>query len=245
MGLPSFWAEPRTQVTLGKPARRAYGVRVTPRSVRSGTATRLVRLPAVVASVCALTLTGCLMPGLGINGAQPGAGPFGQYGAQPVRPPQLDIRNRSNVALVDVRLSPSGLSTWGPNLVDGLAVAVGQTLEIHGLAPGRWDIRVVDREGHVKQWRRQHFGGPGTFVVEVTSEGWAAPIEVPIQESAGSDGNEDPAPGEVPLVESAVAPPGVVVPGAAAAPQSAEAWAPPVAPPPPYARPAPELPPFE
>ncbi len=87
----------------------------------------------------------------------------------------LHITNASNEPIFYIYMSPVTQSTWGQDLLGSSVLAVGQTFTISNIAPGGWDLRVVDQSGNSKEWRNQMFDAGGVYTIDVSSSGWSAP----------------------------------------------------------------------
>jgi hypothetical protein len=59
---------------------------------------------------------------------------------------ELQVHNRSDFAITEIRVTSVGSSTWGPNLISGDILAPGETLAI-GVACDRYDALLVDSSG--------------------------------------------------------------------------------------------------
>lgn len=86
----------------------------------------------------------------------------------------LVVQNRSREPIYRVQLSPSASSSWGADQLGADVLQVGQQLTLRGIAPGHWDLRVIDRSGHVKEWRLEAFHAGGTYTADIGPSGWAS-----------------------------------------------------------------------
>lgn len=102
-------------------------------------------------------------------------------GAGPI---QLEVKNLGDVPINNLFLaqsdqvgpeldedSPQGKQVWGVDLLSG-AIATGSRVPVPVEGPGRWDIRVLDRDG-----RYQHISGlkldaGGRYILELNESGW-------------------------------------------------------------------------
>jgi hypothetical protein len=89
-----------------------------------------------------------------------------------VGPSSLQITNSSNEAVYYIHMSPTAQSTWGPDLLGSSVLQIGQTFTISNIAPGQWDLRVVDQSRNYKEWRGAVFEAGGVYNVQVGSGGW-------------------------------------------------------------------------
>lgn len=82
------------------------------------------------------------------------------------------IVNGSNETVYRIYMSPSAQRQWGPDQLGRNVLAVGQSFRLTNISPGRWDIRIEDRSGNWKEFRRQTFRGGRTYTLRVNSRNW-------------------------------------------------------------------------
>jgi hypothetical protein len=58
----------------------------------------------------------------------------------------LRVENRSDFAIVEIRVTSVGSSTWGPNLIEGDVLAPGESLTL-GVDCGFYDALLIDQDG--------------------------------------------------------------------------------------------------
>jgi len=58
----------------------------------------------------------------------------------------LHVRNDSDFAIIDIKVTPVGSTTWGPNLIDGEVLEPGQSLLID-VSCDRYDAMLTDDSG--------------------------------------------------------------------------------------------------
>lgn len=59
---------------------------------------------------------------------------------------QLQVHNESDFAIVEIRVTSVGSTTWGPNLISGDILAPGESLSI-GVSCDQYDALLVDEAG--------------------------------------------------------------------------------------------------
>ena len=122
------------------------------------------RIVLAVAPVAALGLAGCAeMPP-----PRPAA-PTASIVASPAR---LVIANNSNETVRAVYLSPSSHTLWGKDLLGSAWLPRGASATWKDIAPGQWDLLIVDQSGHRKLWRGYFFAPGGAYSVVLDSGGW-------------------------------------------------------------------------
>jgi len=57
----------------------------------------------------------------------------------------VDVINNAAFTIIAVYLTPSGVATWGPDQAGGNLVP-GETLNLSGIPPGTYDLRVIDSD---------------------------------------------------------------------------------------------------
>lgn len=131
-------------------------------SLESNTRSLSLLLMAVLAISLLLT-TGCAAPTPMRTSGQSQAG---------TTTAMIVITNASREPVHQVYMSSSSQSTWGRDHLGGRILAVGASLTLTDLAPGQWDIRVVDSSGNYKEWYRQTLRPGGEYALSVDGEGW-------------------------------------------------------------------------
>ena len=58
----------------------------------------------------------------------------------------LHVRNESDFAITDIRVTSVGSTTWGPNLISGDILAPGETLDVD-VSCDTYDALLVDESG--------------------------------------------------------------------------------------------------
>jgi len=95
------------------------------------------------------------------------------YGGAPAT---LAINNVSAEAVHYIHMSPSADTSWGPDLLGASTVLqVGQAFTIQNVAPGQWDVRIVDSSGNCKVFFNQTFTAGGAYSLDVGSDDWIVP----------------------------------------------------------------------
>lgn len=132
----------------------------------------------------ALLVGGCALLGLGAG-----------CGGAPTRlvtvksgsgqgPIQLEVKNLTSVAINNLFLAKSsqvgdqldpdsaqGQSVWGVDLLPN-AIAQGQRVPVAVAEPGRWDARVLDRDGRYQHVAGLKFDAGGRYILELNDGGW-------------------------------------------------------------------------
>lgn len=85
----------------------------------------------------------------------------------------LLLVNNSAEPIFYVHMSPSSQTAWGDDLLGSAVLHVGEQFRITGIAPGMWDIRVVDSSGNKKEFYRQEVGVGGSYTLNIDSYGWS------------------------------------------------------------------------
>ena len=67
--------------------------------------------------------------------------------------------------------SPDEAKLWGNDLLSA-AIAPGEEAPLDGIAPGRWDFRIVDRDGREQHITGVKLGAGGKYVLELYESGW-------------------------------------------------------------------------
>jgi hypothetical protein len=88
---------------------------------------------------------------------------------------QVVIVNNSNETIYRIFMSPSNQRSWGPDQLGSNVLLRGNRFRLTNIAPGRWDIRIVDRSGNSKEFRRQTVRAGRVYTLNVTSSGWTRP----------------------------------------------------------------------
>lgn len=86
----------------------------------------------------------------------------------------VQIVNASNESIFYVYMSPASDSSWGPDLLGANTLPVGQALTLSDIGEGYWDLRVVDRSGHSKEWRNFLVAAGQVYTIHVDSVNWSA-----------------------------------------------------------------------
>jgi hypothetical protein len=68
--------------------------------------------------------------------------------------------------------SQQELKVWGADLLDRGALEAGGTTRVPVLEPGRWDVRVLDRDGRHQHVAGLKLGAGGQYVLELGDGGW-------------------------------------------------------------------------
>lgn len=102
-------------------------------------------------------------------------------GAGPV---ELEVSNQTDVAINNLYLAPSGKvgpeldpdspegrEVWGADLLKN-AIPAGTRVPIATVAPGRWDARVLDRDGRYQHVAGLKLEGNGRYILELNDSGW-------------------------------------------------------------------------
>lgn len=67
--------------------------------------------------------------------------------------------------------SPQGQAVWGPDLLSG-AIAMGSRVPVPVAGPGRWDARVLDRDGRYQHVAALKLEAGGRYILELNEGGW-------------------------------------------------------------------------
>jgi len=86
---------------------------------------------------------------------------------------QVVIVNQSNETIFRIFMSPSNVRSWGPDQLGSNVLLRGNSFRLTSITPGRWDIRIVDRSGNWKEFRRQQLRGGRVYTLRVNSSGWS------------------------------------------------------------------------
>lgn len=97
---------------------------------------------------------------------------------------QLEVKNLTDVPINNLYLakseqvtgqldpdSPQGQSVWGGDLLSG-AIAPGVRVPVAVPGPGRWDCRVLDRDGRYQHVAALKLEGGGRYILELNEGGW-------------------------------------------------------------------------
>jgi hypothetical protein len=63
---------------------------------------------------------------------------------------RMRFLNKTAATVIELRLAPVGTENWGPNQTENdadRAVDADEGLNLKGIAPGRYDVRLVDKTG--------------------------------------------------------------------------------------------------
>jgi hypothetical protein len=96
----------------------------------------------------------------------------------------LEVKNLTDVPINNLYLaksgsvpqqldddSPEGQNVWGADLLTG-AIAKGTRVPVPVPAPGRWDARVLDRDGRYQHVAALKLDGGGRYILELNEGGW-------------------------------------------------------------------------
>ena len=97
---------------------------------------------------------------------------------------QLEVKNLTDVPINNLYLaksetvpqqlddnSPEGQNIWGADLLTG-AIAKGTRVPVPVPGPGRWDARVLDRDGRYQHVAGLKLEGGGRYILELNEGGW-------------------------------------------------------------------------
>lgn len=70
--------------------------------------------------------------------------------------------------------SPQGQEVWGPDLLTG-AISSGTRVPVPVAGPGRWDVRVLDRDRRYQHVAALKLEAGGRYILELNEGGWRAP----------------------------------------------------------------------
>jgi hypothetical protein len=63
---------------------------------------------------------------------------------------RMRFLNKTAATITELRLAPAGSEDWGPNQTENDSDrAVDEGLNLKGIAPGRYDVKLVDKTGRV------------------------------------------------------------------------------------------------
>ena len=85
---------------------------------------------------------------------------------------EVSLVNDSNAPIYQVYMSSASQSSWGNELLTGRVLQPGQSFDLSNVAPGVWDIRVVDRDGLWKEFYGQQVNANGNHRLVITSGEW-------------------------------------------------------------------------
>lgn len=85
---------------------------------------------------------------------------------------QVSLVNESSAPIFQVYMSSSAQTSWGDELLNGRVLQPNQSFDLTGVAPGVWDIRVVDRDGLWKEFYSQQVNPNGNHRLVITSDEW-------------------------------------------------------------------------
>jgi hypothetical protein len=63
---------------------------------------------------------------------------------------RMRFLNKTEATIVELRLAPAGSESWGPNQTENdsdRAVDADEGLNLKGIAPGRYDVKLKDKAG--------------------------------------------------------------------------------------------------
>ena len=99
-------------------------------------------------------------------------------------PIQLEVKNLTDVGINNLYLaktesmpeqmdndSPEAQNLWGGDLLAG-AIAKGQRVPVVVPGPGRWDARVLDRDGRYQHVASLKLEAGGRYILELNEGGW-------------------------------------------------------------------------
>ena len=97
---------------------------------------------------------------------------------------QLEVKNLTDVPINNLYLaktdqiphdldpdSPQGQNVWGPDLLVG-AIVVGTRVPVVVGGPGRWDVRVLDRDRRYQHIAALKLEAGGRYILELNEGGW-------------------------------------------------------------------------
>lgn len=97
---------------------------------------------------------------------------------------QLEVKNLTDVPINNFYLAPSdkvspqldpdtpeGQSVWGADLLNN-AIATGTRVPVPVAGPGRWDARVLDRDGRYQHVAALKLEAGGRYILELNEGGW-------------------------------------------------------------------------
>ena len=97
---------------------------------------------------------------------------------------QLEVKNLTDVPINSLFLaksdqvtgqldpnSPEGDRVWGADLLNG-AIAPGARVPVSVAGPGRWDCRVLDRDGRYQHVAALKLEAGGRYILELNEGGW-------------------------------------------------------------------------
>lgn len=88
---------------------------------------------------------------------------------------EVVVINGSNETIYRIFMSPSSQTRWGPDQLGSNVLMRGNSFRLTGIAPGRWDIKVVDRSGNYKTFFRQTLRGGRVYTINVNGNNWIRP----------------------------------------------------------------------
>jgi hypothetical protein len=99
-------------------------------------------------------------------------------------PIQLEVKNLTDVPINNLYLaksdkvpqqldddSPEGQNIWGADLLTG-AISKGTRVPVPVPGPGRWDARVLDRDGRYQHVAALKLEAGGRYILELNEGGW-------------------------------------------------------------------------
>jgi len=116
----------------------------------------------------ALALTGVLLTA----GCASGGG--GHMTGASAGTAEVVIFNNSNETVYRIFMSPATDDSWGPDQLGNDVLAVGSSFRLTGIAPGDWDLKIVDRSGNHMEFRHQRLRAGRVYTLKVESSGWTA-----------------------------------------------------------------------
>src|SRR5687768_14101692 len=60
---------------------------------------------------------------------------------------EIKLENKSDWAFHELYVSPVNTSDWGPDQLRDDTVETGERFTLHGVRPGKYDVRIVDEDG--------------------------------------------------------------------------------------------------
>lgn len=100
---------------------------------------------------------------------------------------QLEVKNLTDAPINNLYLaqtdrvspqldpdSPEGQAVWGADLLSG-AIAPGTRVPVPVAGSGRWDCRVLDRDGRYQHVAALKLEAGGRYILELNEGGWRAP----------------------------------------------------------------------
>ena len=85
--------------------------------------------------------------------------------ALPAFAAKVEVENQTSWEIHEIYFAPTSQEDWGEDHLGEYVLESGMTLSLTGVAPGKWDIRLVDEDEDVCELESVHIKSSETRVV--------------------------------------------------------------------------------